>query len=576
MRITAIAFLVFAAACTFDVDHGDGVVACGVDGLCPEGLTCSTATNTCVLVPPGGGDGENGDACTGAGDCKSGLCVDGVCCNSLCDGQCEACDVAGAEGACVPISGDPHGNRDGCAGSGTVCAGTCDGESRATCAYPTVECSAAECNGSVSTEPALCAEGVCPAPAETDCAATSGTPYCAPSGCVGVTQLAAGYDFTCALMTDRTVMCWGANYRGQLAQGDDMKGVADTTARDVPTQVPDLTDVTKLSADVAFGGHVCALKSDKTAACWGSNSFGQHSIGSTDSDPHPTPTPLMQSSTVVQPDINDISTGQGFTCFVDTSNTAHCVGFNFYGQLGDSTLGDGADKVFPVRAGTAGEYGLIWSGYSHSCGTMGRASPSSVKCWGSNGSLGVGVTSPSSVSTPVLAAGFTTLNGTLAQPIGTGGNGVSCGIANNSVLNCWGYNSRGQLGRGTSGAATSSASAAPVCKVNIVNCSGVGNELNLTTSFGIGEFASCAVADDDVYCWGTNNHGQLGDGSFDNRFFAQPIALAVDAEQVAVGGFHACAVLTDGSVRCWGWNNDGQLGDGDPGTDRADPVEPIF
>jgi alpha-tubulin suppressor-like RCC1 family protein len=112
--------------------------------------------------------------------------------------------------------------------------------------------------------------------------------------------------------------------------------------------------------------------------------------------------------------------------------------------------------------------------------------------------------------------------------------------------------------------------------VNIVNCSGVGNELNLTTSFGIGEFASCAVADDDVYCWGTNNHGQLGDGSFDNRFFAQPISLAVDAEQVAVGGFHACAVLTDGSVRCWGWNNDGQLGDGDPGTDRADPVEPIF
>ncbi len=73
-----------------------GCMMC-VDGVCDDGM-------------PGG----LGDVCADDGECGSGHCVDGFCCERACTGDCKACDVAGSEGMCEPISGAPHGDRDGC------------------------------------------------------------------------------------------------------------------------------------------------------------------------------------------------------------------------------------------------------------------------------------------------------------------------------------------------------------------------------------------------------------------------------------------------------------------------------
>ena len=92
------------------------------------GLRCSAA-GSCVAL------GANGVTCAAGAECASGNCVDGVCCNNACDGQCQACNVAGSAGTCSAIKGAPVGGRAACNGAGTPCAGSCDGVGAA-CTYP--------------------------------------------------------------------------------------------------------------------------------------------------------------------------------------------------------------------------------------------------------------------------------------------------------------------------------------------------------------------------------------------------------------------------------------------------------
>ena len=79
-----------------------------------------------------------------------------------------------------------------------------------------------------------------------------------------------------------------------------------------------------------------------------------------------------------------------------------------------------------------------------------------------------------------------------------------------------------------------------------------------------GLYHSCAlVSGGEVWCWGRNDQGQLGDGTVQSRPTPAPVALPAPALMVSAGGSHTCALLTGGSVACWGDNTYGQLGLGD-------------
>ncbi|MBN1771353.1 MAG: FG-GAP repeat protein [Deltaproteobacteria bacterium] len=120
---------------------------------------------------------DDGSVCPGEYPCRSGNCVDGHCCDRACSGQCEACDVAGSLGVCVPVVGSPHGTRPACGGTG-ACAAACDGIGSTDCVYPGAEmpCAAGVCTDGMATPAATCdGTGECGEPA--------GAVPCAPYVC---------------------------------------------------------------------------------------------------------------------------------------------------------------------------------------------------------------------------------------------------------------------------------------------------------------------------------------------------------------------------------------------------------
>ena len=139
----------------------------------------------------------------------------------------------------------------------------------------------------------------------------------------------------------------------------------------------------------------------------------------------------------------------------------------------------------------------------------------------------------------------------------------TCAILDDGSVSCWGQNNFGQLGDGT----TTDRNAP-------TQISSLGTD-RTAVAITAGDFHTCAILDDgSVSCWGSNNYGQIGDGTTTDRNTPTPTSsLGTDRTAVAItaGGLHTCAILDDGSVSCWGSNWDGQLGDGTT-TDRTTPT----
>ncbi len=174
-----------AGACPAPVTASCGAYACGVsacsascaaDDGCASGFHC--AAGACQP------NANQGGTCGRDGECATGKCVDGYCCNAACNGQCEACDVPGQEGVCVPATGAPRGGRAACDSDGSLCAGACDGAQRTACAYPgaSVSCRDASCASQTATLAAACdGAGSCPALQTQAC----GMFVCGATACLG-------------------------------------------------------------------------------------------------------------------------------------------------------------------------------------------------------------------------------------------------------------------------------------------------------------------------------------------------------------------------------------------------------
>ena len=337
-----------------------------------------------------------------------------------------------------------------------------------------------------------------------------------------VSSVSAGSQATCALKTDGTLWCWGWEYGGPT-----------------PTQVASLgANVDEVSAG---GGHTCARTGDGALWCWGQNNDGQLGDGNTRYRDAP-----VQVTAAVG--FLHVAAGDGFTCAVQVGAKLSCWGENELGQLG---LGSPSIQVAPLAVASLGTDGAqLTSGLGSFCA---RKTNGSAWCWGDNlaGQPDDGPTGYRPSPVEVVA-----LDHSVAQVAG-GSGGATCTVTTDGGVWCWGSISN----------ASGNFDALPV------PFQVVGLPTNLV-EVAVGWGHACARAvDGTLWCWGRNDNGQVGDGS-DAFFREMPVqvsALGAEVAEVATAGIHTCARKIDGMLWCWGSNDAGQLGDGTT-TDSATPL----
>lgn len=133
----------------------------------------------------------------------------------------------------------------------------------------------------------------------------------------------------------------------------------------------------------------------------------------------------------------------------------------------------------------------------------------------------------------------------------------SCAIDVTGAAKCWGSDADGELGNDNN-KSTQSGNAAETAPVQV---KGLVTDVS---DLALGGSHACAIQSGQVYCWGGNDHGQIGDGTTTDR--STPVAISLPnngyAEDVEAGYFHTCVRLRSDQIACWGRNQEGQLGDG--------------
>ncbi len=348
-----------------------------------------------------------------------------------------------------------------------------------------------------------------------------------------------GQFHTCTARDDFTAECWGLGDDGQLGQGANAN-----------SNVPVSVDLGALQARDIQGGfyHSCVLLLDGTVQCVGQNTAGQLGNGTT-SDSN-------AFVTVANVTAKALAVGDRHSCAITAPNgTVMCWGDNSQLQLGGSTAPDTISTTpIPVVGLPAIPAVQITAGKEHTCALM---SNGDAYCWGysNHAQLGSNIVDANTAGYPPLLVPL--LNITQIDA----GTSTTCAVNNTNEAYCWGSNSKGEAGVGSTTA-------------NITAPTLVNGSLSVR-SISTGWDHTCAVLmNDQVWCWGDNAAGEVGNTV--GGIITNPVQVMTitNADIVSTGVSHSCAALQDMSIRCWGENSFGQLGNGTT-TSNAVPVTPV-
>jgi alpha-tubulin suppressor-like RCC1 family protein len=359
----------------------------------------------------------------------------------------------------------------------------------------------------------------------------------------GAEHIAMGESHTCAVASG-AVYCWGGVDYGQLGYF-----VPAENSSKLAAAVPGLeTGVTALRSQQS---HNCVVQGGKLR-CWGRNLLDQ--LGATTGACWPgVPVACSEEpvdAPVASAALEAFAVGANHTC-ASVTGVVSCWGSNQYGQLGPDLQGMSSAKPVAVTD-LPGAPSALAAGPVHTCAIVGGG----LHCWGALTLLDAQgqlvAMSPDPVPVPGLESGVTSV----AAGYHT------CAVKDGAAW-CWGANQDGQVGDGTTEPA-----------LRPVAVKGLPGPVE---SLAAGADHTCAVVDGSVYCWGANERGELGDGTTASR--STPVAvqglpgrasaLAVDGPSSSHG--RSCAIV-EGEIWCWGSNLAGLLGDGRHGFEASSAV----
>ena len=375
-------------------------------------------------------------------------------------------------------------------------------------------------------------------------AGEAGTPD-EPVDVVGATtdQISLGASHFCALYGSGAVYCWGDNARGQL-------GVAVTTTESsTPVKVQGLSDAVKIAAG---GLETCVIRAGGSIACWGDNSSGQLGVALAKVGPFSAQPNDVEGLPPTK--AFGLGTGVYYACATLNDGQTWCWGNDpIAGAAAGTDAGAGAQPL-PRRVASAISASEVAAGATHTCATTltsAGVGQGDVWCWGYNfqGELGKAPTGAAPQAPAPVTNAFGG-NSSLAL-----GSVATCAIRAGGVQ-CWGKGVGGQFGPNLE-IATVTPMSIPGWGVNTVK--------RLVVSPGL----TCALrSDGTVECIGNNDTQQLGRAADPGPSSATPAPVQgiAGAEKVAVATETACALRKNAAgkrrVYCWGTNQHGLLGNG--------------
>jgi alpha-tubulin suppressor-like RCC1 family protein len=359
-------------------------------------------------------------------------------------------------------------------------------------------------------------------------------------------RLAVGETTTCALTERFGVYCFGEN-SNFWQQGIDPTS-AGTTGR---PRVANLPGIASLAG--GHGQHMCGFTVIAVGRCWGRGNNGQ--IGSGGGAVVGNPISDIAGAMFWK----DISAGRVHTCGVTTSNVAYCWGLNQRGEGGTTTRDLNSTSTLPIAVDGGLAFKAVSAGWQHACAltTTGAA-----YCWGDNrsGQLGIGAADTVPKRSPVAVVGTLVF-----EQLSLGAN-YSCGITTAHVAYCWGDNSTGELGDGTTTARavpTLVSGSLKFARIATSTGFGAGSTAPLPAGVLAGNVAhTCALTEAGApWCWGWNGAGQLGNGSTVDQLVPVEVSGGLKLKEIALGGAHTCG-MQGNAIWCWGGAGFGQLGNG--------------
>ncbi|WP_171049135.1 putative Ig domain-containing protein [Rhizobium sp. MHM7A] len=288
----------------------------------------------------------------------------------------------------------------------------------------------------------------------------------------GVASISLGAYHSCAVTSNNLAKCWGMGEHGQLGNGQVLsKSSPQSVTRSDWAQI------------AAGSNHTCGMTTSGSVYCWGLGSNGRLGVNAAGTVAGPNPVSALDGIAA------QITTGVDHSCVLTKSGGVKCWGVGMYGKVDGASTNN---KTTPtdVTGVTSGIVNVA-AGGKHTCAIR---TTGALACWGNPGNG-----TPNPPAPPTNISGFTSGNVDLEA-----GEEHTCVITTSGAAKCLALNNAyGQIGNGTTARTPN----------NVVGLS--SGVVHISAG---GNTTCAALSDQTLRCWGQNSQGQVGDGTTTDRW----------------------------------------------------------